>query len=419
MPLITVKSKALADDATSVGGEKATWDPLNSLSDAAFLKTYGKTKDQYRAEAANTQYGSNKPKDVLAPVTKAAEDLATGRFASSVAKAAAAPLPARVLDAATKAAQANPTVNRAVAAVEKQTGKTGILPATIPAAVAAGYTSAAKDAINPALKTIESQIPAAQATLQDLLSGARDWFNGAGSQPIVAPQVPGLVSSGAYGNVGTGFNPIGAVQAPGMSFQGAQDSSQYSPQQAELIQAILQRASGTGGPSPAELMLAAQNQQAVNQAMALAASQSGRAAPVAQRQIMQQQALGAQQAAQQAAILRAQEMLQAQQLGSQAIQGARGQDIQLTQFNQQQRQAADERNLNAELEASKANAANALGMQQSQLSAATTQRGQDIAAQTAALQAEADRQAGLQRRKDEMIRGLISGAAAAYTGGVA
>ena len=86
------------------------------------------------------------------------------------------------------------------------------------------------------------------------------------------------------------------------------DESQFRGDQASLIAMLQDRAAGTGGPSPAELQLKAAQDAQLNQAMALAASQSGRSSPATQRQLMQQQAMSGQQLGQQSAILRAQEM---------------------------------------------------------------------------------------------------------------
>ncbi len=172
------------------------------------------------------------------------------------------------------------------------------------------------------------------------------------------------------------------VNVPGqLNTQLAQDNSQYSPQQAQLLQQLQRNAMGQGGPSPAELILARQNQQNTSQAMALAASQSGRALPVAQRQIMQQAALGGQDAAQQAAILRAQEMLQAQGLAASSLQNARQSDLelgmansaaqnQMAQFNNQQAMQAEQLRAQVAQEAAQAG----IQLTTAQLNAAVSDR---------------------------------------------
>ncbi len=151
--------------------------------------------------------------------------------------------------------------------------------------------------------------------------------------------------------------------------------SRYIGTQDQAIANLARSASGAG-PSPAQLMLAAQNDANTRQAMALAASTTGRSLPAVQRQIMQQAALGGQQAAQQSAILRAQEMLGAQSQYAQAAQGARGQDINMAGLVSQQNQFSNQQ----ELQAAQAAAA-----------AAAQARGQDIstgaANQSARLQA--------------------------------
>jgi hypothetical protein len=255
------------------------------------------------------------------------------------------------------------------------------------------------------------------------------WWKGdnIGGPDMSKYMMPDASAGGGTGNAGfTSYDPA-RISAPTMGFTAAQDRSQYTPQQANLIEMLMARSQGTGGPSPAELMLAQQNQQNINNAMALNASQSGRAMPVALRQIQQQQALGAQQAAQQAAIMRAQEMLNAQGQAATALQSARGTDLDLARFNQQQMQAARERDFNAGLEAAKTNEANRLAASgqnlawgQTQAQSDVAKRGQDVALRQSALQAENETALAKARRQDDLIKGLLGGAASAgasYLGG--
>ncbi len=107
-------------------------------------------------------------------------------------------------------------------------------------------------------------------------------------------------------------------------------ASGYNANQADLIKLLTNQANGTGGPSPAELLLKKAQDDNLNNQLALAASLSGRALPAAQRQVSQQQALGAQEAARQGAILRAQEQLQAQGLLSSSVNNAIGNDLKLS-----------------------------------------------------------------------------------------
>jgi hypothetical protein len=118
---------------------------------------------------------------------------------------------------------------------------------------------------------------------------------------------------------------IAALQSIGLG-----DPSQFRAGQEDFIAMLQAQAAGRGGPSPAELQLKAAQDAQLRQAMALAASQSGRASPAVQRQLMQQQAMSGQQLAQQQAILRAQEQLAAQGLLGTSLEQARGGDIERT-----------------------------------------------------------------------------------------
>ena len=156
--------------------------------------------------------------------------------------------------------------------------------------------------------------------------------------PEISPEL--LQQIQQFGQAGGGasgpaFTTMGLGPLPG--FQAAQvgqvgnislgGPSQFVGDQAALIQSLQQQAAGQG-PNIAGQMLKAEQDKLLNQQLAMAASQSGRALPAAQRQIAQQGALGQQQALQQAAIMRAQEQMAAQQQLSQALGTFRGQDIQ-------------------------------------------------------------------------------------------
>lgn len=105
-------------------------------------------------------------------------------------------------------------------------------------------------------------------------------------------------------------------------------------QQQALLTALQAQAAGTGGPSPAELLIKNQQEQNLQRQLALAASLSGRELPAAQRQIMQNQAIGSQQASQQAALQRAQEQLAAQQQVQGLLSAMQQQGLGTQQANQ-------------------------------------------------------------------------------------
>jgi hypothetical protein len=145
----------------------------------------------------------------------------------------------------------------------------------------------------------------------------------------------------------------------------------------KLIEMLQQQAAGKA-PSVAELAAKQQHDKNLRAQMALAASQSGRALPTTQRQLLQQQALGGQQLAQDLAITRAGEMQSALgQLGT--TLGDVGQQKSAFEATQ-----ADVRLGQAGFESDKARA---------DAAAANAAAQQALALQAAAIQAQKDRQA--------------------------
>jgi len=168
--------------------------------------------------------------------------------------------------------------------------------------------------------------------------------------------------------------------------------TRFAEDQAGLIQALQAQAAGQG-ISPAAMMLQQAQDENARQAMALAASMSGRALPAAQRQILQQQALGGQEAAREMAILKAQEQLAAQQQLAGAIQGARGQEIDIAGLEMQAAQG----NQAAAMQLALANQAAQQAAQQQkaaqQLEAEMFTAGQKLAAQELEDRATREREA--------------------------
>lgn len=107
-------------------------------------------------------------------------------------------------------------------------------------------------------------------------------------------------------------------------YQPGMESFAPSEEEKQLTQALLARAQGKGGPSPAELQMQAALQQQAAQAQGLAAAQRGISPALAARQAQQAMAMAGQQTAQQQAQLRAQEALGAEQLAQQGLQSQRG-----------------------------------------------------------------------------------------------
>jgi hypothetical protein len=132
-------------------------------------------------------------------------------------------------------------------------------------------------------------------------------------------------------------------------------SSGVSPGEDALMQRLNAQALGQGGPSPAELQLAAAMQKANANSAALAASQRGINPALASRLAMTAQSQNNQNLAQQGGILRAQETQQANDLMGRMFASQRGSQLQATQLNQQNNQFRQQQNNN--LLASAGNAA--------------------------------------------------------------
>lgn len=388
-----------------------------NLSDAAFQKKYGQSKAQWVSTGGKPKGGGL--------------DINPAKIANQVIDTPALQKVASAtpLGQAAMAAKSNPIIDNALASVGKTAAQNpakvlspAVLAGTAAASAKNDTLSAGQNYIDKAATTGQNYINKAVTTGQDYASQLKDALSKIG--------LGGLGDLGSMGGSGVGvgggaqgagyaglqaFNPsVAAVTANPTSFTGAQDTSQYTPQQAALLDALTQQAMGQGGPSPAELMLRAQNDAATNQAMALAASQSGRALPAAQRQIQSQAALGAQQAAQQAAIMRAQEQLSAQQQAVGGLQGARQQDLALSQYNQGQQQALALQNAAQKLAASQSTATNQVQTEaqknqalQALLSSDVNTRGQDITADME-----------IKKAKIAAIAGAVSGASAAAAKGL-
>lgn len=185
------------------------------------------------------------------------------------------------------------------------------------------------------------------------------------------------------------FN-VSPVQAQQIAGQLSTQSA-FMPQQEQLAALAMQRAMGQGGPSPAELMLAQQQDRIRNMALAQAASVSGRAMGAAQRQIGQQQALGAQEALRNAAILRAQEQQTAMADATKALEAGRsgelaqrGQQIQALGMDQQSALEAQKTQaslgLQAQSDAAKLNEQRQQALLQASASGLQNQQAYDLAA---------------------------------------
>lgn len=107
-------------------------------------------------------------------------------------------------------------------------------------------------------------------------------------------------------------------------YQAGAEAFAPTEEEKQLTQALLARAQGKGGPSPAELQMQAALQQQAAQASGMAAAQRGISPALAARQAQQAMAMAGQQTAQQQAQLRAQEALGAEQLAQQGLQSQRG-----------------------------------------------------------------------------------------------
>ena len=142
---------------------------------------------------------------------------------------------------------------------------------------------------------------------------ALDRQRASGAQNRIAP------TSYAAGQANvTGYGGANVNLAPSNQFRGGQS---------DLAAALLARAQGQGGPSPAELQMRRGQEQASRRALGLAASQSGVAPGLALRQAQDAQSQMLLDTNQQTAILRSQEQMQAEQALGGLLQGARGQDL--------------------------------------------------------------------------------------------
>lgn len=119
----------------------------------------------------------------------------------------------------------------------------------------------------------------------------------------------------------------GHQQAPQMQQSG------FRGGQEDLISALQQRASGAGGPSPAEMQMRRALEIMNAQALGAARSATGMAPGLAMRNAQEAQMRNSQAIAAQSAIMRSQEQQQAQQMLASVLQGARAQDQGLGQAN--------------------------------------------------------------------------------------
>lgn len=144
-------------------------------------------------------------------------------------------------------------------------------------------------------------------------------------------------------------------------------------------EAILARALGKG-TSLAELQLRDATDRGIQQMGGAVASIRGQNPALAQRQILNQGAAMQQQMAGQAALLRAQEQQQAQALAAQAFGAMRGQDQGMFGAAGQGRQAQNQLNVNADLQAQQQNLQRELANQQAIQRNQAMQYGSDQAA---------------------------------------
>ncbi len=185
-----------------------------------------------------------------------------------------------------------------------------------------------------------------------------------------------LIAQGAVPNI-TAERIAAQPQIQAQQISGIQDvalgaDSAFLGDQLSLVQALQAQANGTAGPSLAQLQLRTEQDRALRQQMALAASTgAGRNSAATQRQLLAQQAMSGQDLVRNAAMLRAQEQSAAQaQLASVLDQG-RLRDVQRTQLelsaaqgNQSAQMELQRLNQAAALEAAKANQATGLSTAQ-------------------------------------------------------
>lgn len=185
-----------------------------------------------------------------------------------------------------------------------------------------------EEAINPLVQGTGSLLSAITEPVAAAITGeGRKSVNEVltGPTPTEAPKDPYntqlMDALAKYGEMGSLYDsPFQIAATPDMAmptaFSNPLEYSSFRQGQQDLVSMLQDRAAGKG-PSVAEEMLKAQNDRAINQQMALAASQSGRGMPATQRQLMQQAAMGAQELGRQSAIARLQEQLAATgQLGN-------------------------------------------------------------------------------------------------------
>lgn len=230
---------------------------------------------------------------------------------------------------------------------------------------------------------------------------------GALGQGAATPVAPGR------GELSRSVPTVPGARAPGPPDLLSGAGADVRERQTGLNQAILDRALGRGGASPAEL----QAQQALERNIAtqqsLAAANRGSSVGGAQRIAAGNIAALNAQAAQDAAILRAEEQVAAQGLATQALQGQRGQDIRAAVANAQIGTQRDIANLNAQLRQQGLNLQERMFL----IRTAMAERGFSADQIDKALIVEMQRQqqrAGLAR---DVIKGATDAAAAAATGG--
>lgn len=135
---------------------------------------------------------------------------------------------------------------------------------------------------------------------------------------------------GAAGDVFGGLTGHADSTGPGFDinqYANRDDQSATRKQQEDFIAALQARANGTGGASPAELMLQKQAQQSQAMMMGQAAAARGINPALALRNAQLMGARSQQDTNANASILRAQEQIATQGLLGQTLAGVRGQDI--------------------------------------------------------------------------------------------
>ena len=234
-------------------------------------------------------------------------------------------------------------------------------------------------------------------------------------RPTAAPQV------GGFGQVGVPPPPTlqrRVPTVPGALPPDPADSilgragQDVRGQQSQLNAAILERALGQGGPSPAEFQQRQALERNIATQRALAAGNRASSVGGAQRIAAGNIAQLSAQSAQDAALLRAQEQIAAQRTAMQGLSGQRGQDLQRAVSSAQIQTQRDLANLNAQLRTM------GLGLEERMflIRTAMAERGFSSAQIDAAVQQEMARQSRQDRFTRDAIGGIATGGAS-FTGG--